>query len=150
MRNSFEIDDLENEGIVLSTPSFIITRESILLRGNTKLRLSDVAFVGVRDNRKKVNAIRWVAIILISTAIFAYDLLRQGHVDQPDLFVVPLVVASITYLVTLNFRKIKLIVNTTSGHEHVLAEVDGEDISLENVHNWCGIISATGVDWKTE
>ena len=150
MSKSNDFDDLLREGIVLSTPAFVLTKESILFSKNTRLRLSDIVFVGVRDNKRKVNIGRWIAITVVSTAIFVYDIVRKGHVDQTDLFVVPLVVAGITYVSTLGCRQTKLTVNTASGEEHILATVDHNDISLEDVHHWCGIISATGIDWKQE
>lgn len=74
--------------------------------------------------------------------------MRKGHVDASDFFVVPVVVAGVAYLVGLGFQKIELIVITASGDQYILAKVDHKDISLEDVHRWCGMISATGVDWK--
>ncbi|MBI2907778.1 MAG: hypothetical protein HYX92_09000 [Chloroflexi bacterium] len=89
-----------------------------------------------------------IAIIFICSTIFVYDLMRKGHVDASDFFVVPVVVAGVAYLVGLGFQKIELIVITASGDQYILAKVDHKDISLEDVHRWCGMISATGVDWK--
>ena len=148
MSDSSEFDDVRREGIVLSTTAFILTKESILFFNKTRIRLGDIVFVGVKDNKSKVNIGRWIAIIVVSTLIFIYDLVRKGHVDETDLFVVPLVVTGITYFATLDCRQIELIVKTTSGKEYILATVDYQDISIEDVHHWCGIISATGVDWK--
>ncbi len=149
MRKGLDIDDLGKAGIVLSTPSFIITRESIQFRDNTKLRLSDIAFVEIQDNKRKVNTIRWILIVVICAVVFAYELLTQGYLDEAELVLTLLLVAGLIYLATAGSRKTELLVYTNSGHKHVLAEVDHAEISYEDVYKWCGIISATGVDWKT-
>ena len=149
MDKNDEIDKFRKEGIILSIPSFILTKESILLRNNTKLRLSEIVFVYVRDNKIKVNAGRWIAITIICTVFFLYEHLSNGYIDYDNLFLVPLFVVGFTYFVTLNCRKTELIIKTKSGKEHVLATIGDEEASFENVHRWCGIISATGVDWKS-
>lgn len=149
MSDNRETDGLVNEGVVLSASSFIMTKESILLSNNIKVLPADIADVYVQDNKRKVNTGRWIAIILISAAIFISDCVRKGYVDDADLFLVPLVVGGITWLATAGVRRSSLIIDTASGDQHVLATIDDQDVSLEDLHRWCGIISATGVDWKS-
>ncbi|MBI2907779.1 MAG: hypothetical protein HYX92_09005 [Chloroflexi bacterium] len=51
LSKSDEMDDLLREGIVLSAPGFVLTKESVLSQGG-RLRLSDIVSVFVRDNKR--------------------------------------------------------------------------------------------------
>lgn len=145
-----KLDDLREEGIVLSPRAFALTKKTLILRDNTLLSLSDIAIVSVHDNSTKINIGRWIAIIIVIITMFLVDYVPHGHVDMTDLFFGAFGIGVIIYMATSHLIDITLTIKTLSGEEHSLATVGFNDVSYEDVHYWRGILSATGVDWKRD
>lgn len=138
------------EDAAIWSKTFIVTRSHILLlRKDTKIPLSDIASVGILDNKKKVLRGGLIALAAISVFMTIYDIYKHGgirYLDYYDLLFGIVVFAVIIYFIAISCRTCHLYVTTDSKHQ-ILAELSKEGVSLNKLYFWCGIIHATTIEW---
>lgn len=138
------------EDAIIWSNTLIVTRSHIfILKEDTKISLSDIKSVGILDNKKRVLHGALIALAVISTFMTIYDIYKLGgiqYLDYSDLLFGIGVFAVIIYLIAISYRSCQLCV-TTNSKRHILAELGDEDVSLNKLYFWCGMIHATTIEW---
>lgn len=138
------------EDAAIWSNTLIVTRSHILIiKEDTKVPLSEITSVGILDNKKRVLRGGLIALAVISAFMTIYDIYKLGgiqYLDYYDLIFGIGVFAVIIYFIAISCRSCQLYV-TTDSKRHILAELSDEDVSLNKLYFWCGMIHATTFEW---
>ncbi len=148
--NTFEeYRKLQKDATIWSN-TLIVTRSHILLRKeDTKIPLPEITSVGILDNKKRVLRGGLIALVVISAFMTICDIYKLGgiqYLDYSDLLFGIGAFAVIIYFIAISCRRCQLYV-TTDSKRHILAELSDEDVSLNKLYFWCGMIHATTIEW---